>query len=118
MGVALPACRGLFKFDHRDSHRDAAVHSTEVEPHARGLAIYFGPFRFGCQAHGRHMIVPCTLNIRLLAASVQRLLDDPELHVTARPGVYQIAVDVQREQAHRLARACIHSHVQLPVSSA
>jgi hypothetical protein len=28
-------------------------------------------------------------------ASVQQLLDDPELHTTPRPGVYQIAVDVQ-----------------------
>jgi len=28
-------------------------------------------------------------------AAVQRLLDDPELHVTPRPGVYQIAVDVR-----------------------
>jgi heme-degrading monooxygenase HmoA len=28
-------------------------------------------------------------------AAVQRLIDDPELHITARPAVYQVAVDVQ-----------------------
>ena len=28
-------------------------------------------------------------------ASVQRLLDDPELHVTPRPAVYRVAVDVR-----------------------
>jgi heme-degrading monooxygenase HmoA len=27
-------------------------------------------------------------------AAVQRLLDDPGLHVTARPAVYQVAIDV------------------------
>jgi heme-degrading monooxygenase HmoA len=27
-------------------------------------------------------------------ASVRRVLDDPELHITARPAVYQIALDV------------------------
>ena len=27
-------------------------------------------------------------------AAVQQLIDDPELHVSARPGVYQLAVDV------------------------
>lgn len=28
-------------------------------------------------------------------ASVQRVLDDPDLHVTPRPAVYQVAVDVR-----------------------
>jgi heme-degrading monooxygenase HmoA len=28
-------------------------------------------------------------------SSVQRLLDDPELHVTARPAVYQVVIDVR-----------------------
>jgi heme-degrading monooxygenase HmoA len=28
-------------------------------------------------------------------ASMQRMLDDPELHITPRPGIYQVAVDVQ-----------------------
>jgi heme-degrading monooxygenase HmoA len=27
-------------------------------------------------------------------ASVQRMLDDPKLHITPRPGVYQVAIDV------------------------
>ena len=27
-------------------------------------------------------------------ASVQRMLDDPDLHVTARPGVFQVAVEL------------------------
>src|SRR5262245_19106748 len=29
-------------------------------------------------------------------ASVQRLMDDPELHVTSRPAIYQVAVEVRR----------------------
>ena len=28
-------------------------------------------------------------------ASVQRLMDDPELHVTPRPAIYQVAVEVR-----------------------
>jgi heme-degrading monooxygenase HmoA len=28
-------------------------------------------------------------------SSVRRMLDDPELHITARPAVYQIALDVR-----------------------
>lgn len=28
-------------------------------------------------------------------SSVQRVLDDPELHITARPAIYQIGMDIQ-----------------------
>jgi hypothetical protein len=31
-------------------------------------------------------------------ASVQRMLDDPELHVRARPGVYEVAAEVHPGQ--------------------
>jgi quinol monooxygenase YgiN len=32
-------------------------------------------------------------------ASVQRILADPDLHITPRPAVYQVAVEVQPNQA-------------------
>ncbi len=38
-------------------------------------------------------------------ASMQRMLDDPDLHITPRAGVYQVAIDV-----HPAARGDHHGH--------
>jgi heme-degrading monooxygenase HmoA len=32
-------------------------------------------------------------------AAVQRILDDPELHITPRPSVYEVAIDTRRSGA-------------------
>lgn len=40
--------------------------------------------------------------------TVQRFIDDPDMHVTARPAVYQVAADV-RPREYRLACEGVHS---------